>query len=122
MVFFLCAVYNQIQHKLQMSSNDRDYTQQRVGETTVAANARVNAAAASPDSIIAEIAIRRQKIHQQIDAAIVCPDCKRTAHLLEDPNYKCPKCRKGGSKRKSKSHRRKKSKSKRRKKSIKRRH
>ena len=124
MVFFLCAVYNQIQHKLQMSSNDRDYTQQRVGETTVAANARVNAAAASPDSIIAENAIRRQKIHQQIDAAIVCPDCKRTAHLFEDPNYKCKKCKnsQGGYKRKYKSQRRKKSKSQRRKKSIKRRH
>ena len=58
-----------------MSSNDREHwgTQQRVGETTAAATARVNAAA-SPDSIIAEIAIRRQKIHQQIDAAIVCPE------------------------------------------------
>jgi len=86
--------------------------------------ARVNAAA-SPDSIKAENAIRRKDIHQQIDA-IVCPDCKRHAKMLENPTYKCDKCKggvtQGGSKRKSKSHRRKKSKSQRRKKSIKRRH
>jgi Zn finger protein HypA/HybF involved in hydrogenase expression len=148
-----------------MSSNDREFWAtdpryaQRVDETIAAATARVNAAAdaaASPAGIIAENAIRRQKINQEIDK-IVCPDCKRTARMLEDQNYKCPKCRnsqwdindevllqlsqsnpkkyfqimkartqggvaQGGSKRKSKSHRRKKSKSQRRKKSIKRRH
>jgi len=133
--FFLCYVYNQIQHKLQMSSNDRDYwgTQQHVGETNADATARVKAARAAARTADAagtagtadakaENAIRRQPY-----MAIPCTSCRIMAETLNNPNYKCHKCRysqgaQGGSKRKSKSHRRKKSKSQRRKKSIKRRH
>jgi ssDNA-binding Zn-finger/Zn-ribbon topoisomerase 1 len=147
--FFLCYVYNQIQHKLQMSSaRQLDYDQEKTdpdygkrlkasleARTAAAAARAANVAAARAAAAAAgtagtadtikENAIRRQKFQQQIDA-IVCPDCKKTANMLENPNYKCPKCKggvaQGGSKRKSKSHRRKKSKSQRRKKSIKRRH
>jgi hypothetical protein len=136
-VFFLCDVYNQIQHKLQMSSpHHLDYLQEQSDpeyaariKASVAADAardaaaaRVAAAAGTADTI-AKNAIRRQEIQQQIDK-IVCPACKRMASILEYPNYKCQKCgnSQGGSKRKSKSQRRKKSKSQRRKKSIKRRH
>jgi ribosomal protein L37AE/L43A len=136
MFFFLCAVYNQIQHKLQMSwhreeENDPGYSEylkrmkaRAAAETDrAAAAARVIAASGTADTI-AENEIRRQTIHQEIDK-IVCPDCKRTARMLEAPDYKCTNCRQtpqGGYKRKSKSQRRKKSKSQRRRKSIKRRH
>ena len=144
-MFFFFVLYNQIQHKLQMSSASQLDYQQELSDpayrahmkarqereaalaAAYAANlAAANAAAASSYNaadIIAENARRRQEIHKQIDS-ITCPDCKRLAKITEDINTRCPKCKKPqrGYKRKSKSQRRKKSKSQRRRKSIKRRH
>jgi hypothetical protein len=105
--FFLCAVYNQIQHKLQM--NYHNHTWSSIGhEHSGSAGIGIAATAANPG----------------------CSSCRQLAIATKIPTYKCQKCKqtqqqqnpKGGSKRKSKSHRRKKSKSQRRKKSIKRRH
>ncbi len=91
----------------------------------------------TPAQVKAENALRDQGPREEIEK-IVCSECKRTALMLMDPNYKCPKHRpsygvifsssgasgssSGGFRRKSKSHRRKKYKSQRRRKSIKRRH
>jgi hypothetical protein len=122
--FFLCVMYNQIQHKLQM--NDPPHTWNTISRENfvpAAAYAARDAAyaAASPAGIAATAANDLAQIPG-------CSSCRELAIATKKPNYKCQKCKqqqqnpKGGSKRKSKSQRRKKSKSQRRKKSIKRRH
>jgi hypothetical protein len=134
--FFLCAVYNQIQHKLQMSSPHHldyqqqqqadplfDYKNQQAARAEEAARAAAAAAKKTPEYTAsrADTIAENARTHQIYDS-IACPDCKKKAFLFGDINQKCSKCKSGGFRRKSKSQRRKKSKSQRRRKSIKRRH
>jgi len=134
--FFICAVYNQIQRKLQMSDNHTWHSM--CGETVVPAadaaadaarvkayDARVTADAAARANTGTADTIAENAIRHQPYMAIPCKSCRLMANTVNNPNYKCQACKlkpQGGSKRKSKSHRRKKSKYQRRKKSMKRRH